>query len=50
MPPGGVHPIAYDGSLAVRFRAGGRQEMAWYLYRWGDKVEVLTLPSGQSGR
>lgn len=29
-----------DGSLVVRFRAGGRQEMAWYLARWGDKVEV----------
>lgn len=29
-----------DGSLLVRFRAGGRQEMAWYLARWGDKVEV----------
>ncbi|MDF3608373.1 WYL domain-containing protein [Paracoccus sp. DMF-8] len=29
-----------DGSLMVRFRAGGRQEMNWYLYRWGDKVEV----------
>lgn len=31
-----------DGALIVRFRAGGRQEMDWYLYRWGDKVEVLT--------
>lgn len=29
-----------DGSLIVRFRAGGRQEMEWYLARWGDKVEV----------
>lgn len=29
-----------DGSLVVRFRAGGQQEMAWYLVRWGDKVEV----------
>ena len=27
-----------DGSLVVRFRAGGQQEMAWYLARWGDKV------------
>lgn len=36
-----------DGSLMVRFRAGGRQEMAWYLARWGDKVEVRKggLPS-----
>ena len=30
-----------DGSLIVRFRAGGALEMAWHLYRWGDKVEVL---------
>lgn len=29
-----------DGSLLVRFRAGGQQEMDWYLYRWGDVVEV----------
>lgn len=29
-----------DGSLIVRFHAGGRREMDWYLYRWGDKVEV----------
>lgn len=27
-----------DGSLIVRFRAGGRQEMAWYLVRWGGYV------------
>lgn len=31
-----------DGSLVVRFRAGGRQEMAWYLARWGDSVEART--------
>ena len=30
-----------DGSAIVRFRAGGRLEMAWHLYRWGDQVEVL---------
>jgi len=24
-----------DGSLIVRFRAGGRQEMEWCLARWG---------------
>jgi predicted DNA-binding transcriptional regulator YafY len=32
-----------DGSLIVRFRAGGRQEMAWYLARWGDRVEVVQI-------
>ena len=29
-----------DGSLLVRFRAGGLQEMAWYLVRWGGDVEI----------
>lgn len=30
-----------DGSLTVRFAAAGHLEMAWHLYMWGDKVEVL---------
>jgi predicted DNA-binding transcriptional regulator YafY len=30
-----------DGSLIVKFRAGGDLEMAWHLYTWGDHVEVL---------
>ena len=30
-----------DGSLIVRFRAGGLLEMAWHLFTWGDQVEVL---------
>ncbi len=30
-----------DGSLTVRFHASGHLEMCWYLYSWGDKVEVL---------
>ena len=30
-----------DGSLIVRFNAAGWLEMAWHLYQWGDKVEVL---------
>ena len=30
-----------DGSLIVKFRAGGLREMAWHLYTWGDAVEVL---------
>jgi predicted DNA-binding transcriptional regulator YafY len=43
----------HDGSLTVKFRAGGRLEMAWHLYTWGDQVKVLrpkdfweTLPPG----
>jgi len=30
-----------DGSLIIRFRAAGLLEMAWHLYTWGDKVEVI---------
>ena len=30
-----------DGSLIVRFTAGGIVEMAWHLYMWGDHVTVL---------
>ncbi len=30
-----------DGSMIVRFRAGGALEMCWHLYCWGDAVEVL---------
>lgn len=30
-----------DGSLIVRFEASGHLEMCWYLYAWGDQVEVL---------
>jgi len=30
-----------DGSLIVSFRAGGRLEMDWHLYTWGNEVEVL---------
>jgi predicted DNA-binding transcriptional regulator YafY len=34
-----------DGSLIVRFHAAGWTEMAWHLYQWGDRVEVLA-PQG----
>lgn len=30
-----------DGSLIVRFRAGGALEMSWHLFTWGSDVEVL---------
>lgn len=30
-----------DGSVIVRFRAGGLLEMCWHLYTWGRDVEVL---------
>lgn len=30
-----------DGSLRVRFTAGGATEMAWHLFTWGTHVSVL---------
>jgi predicted DNA-binding transcriptional regulator YafY len=30
-----------DGSLVVRFRAGGLLEMAWHLFTWGNEVEII---------
>ena len=30
-----------DGSLTVKFCAGGRTEMDWHLYTWGKHVEVI---------
>jgi predicted DNA-binding transcriptional regulator YafY len=30
-----------DGSLIVRFRAGGALEMCWELFKWGMEVEIL---------
>jgi predicted DNA-binding transcriptional regulator YafY len=30
-----------DGSLIVRFHAGGALEMCWHLVTWGGEVEVL---------
>jgi predicted DNA-binding transcriptional regulator YafY len=30
-----------DGSIIVRFMAGGALEMCWHLYAWGEDVEVL---------
>ena len=30
-----------DGTLTVKFRAGGLQEMDWHLYTWGGHVKVI---------
>jgi predicted DNA-binding transcriptional regulator YafY len=30
-----------DGSLIVRFRAGGVQEMCWHLFTWGTVVQIV---------
>lgn len=34
-----------DGSLIVRFHAAGWLEMTWFLYQWGNSVEVIA-PTG----
>jgi predicted DNA-binding transcriptional regulator YafY len=38
-----------DGSLMVRFRAGGMQEMCWHLFTWGTTVKVMA-PVGLRNR
>lgn len=35
-----VEPQA-DGTVIVRFRASGMLELAWHLFTWGDKIEIL---------
>ena len=30
-----------DGSVTVRFRAGGMRELAWHLFTWGETVRIL---------
>jgi len=30
-----------DGCVVVRFRASGMRELAWHLFTWGDKLEVV---------
>jgi predicted DNA-binding transcriptional regulator YafY len=30
-----------DGSLVVRFRAGGGLEMCWHLFTWGGHLSIL---------
>ncbi|MBR4107031.1 MAG: WYL domain-containing protein [Alphaproteobacteria bacterium] len=30
-----------DGTLTVKFKAGGAREMDWHLYTWGNHVKVI---------
>jgi predicted DNA-binding transcriptional regulator YafY len=30
-----------DGAAIVRFRASGMLELAWHLFAWGDKIEII---------
>ena len=39
-PTQAVEPQA-DGSVIVRFSASGALELAWHLFTWGDKIQVL---------
>jgi predicted DNA-binding transcriptional regulator YafY len=39
-----VEPQA-DGSVIVRFTASGMRELAWHLFTWGDKVEIVAPDS-----
>lgn len=39
--PSQVMEAQPDGSLIVRFRAGGLPEMSWHLFTWGDEVEII---------
>lgn len=34
-----------DGAVIVRFRASGMLELAWHLFTWGDKIEILAPQS-----
>lgn len=36
-----------DGSVIVRFRASGMRELAWHLFTWGDKIEIVAPPALQ---
>ena len=33
-----------DGSLLVRFRAGGLREMCWHAFEWRGDLEILEPP------
>jgi predicted DNA-binding transcriptional regulator YafY len=36
--------VEVDGSVIVRFRSSGMRELAWHLFTWGDKVEIVDPP------
>lgn len=33
-----------DGSVLVKFRASGMRELAWHLFTWDNKVEIVEPP------
>lgn len=30
-----------EGAVMVRFRSGGMLELAWHLFTWGDRIEIV---------
>jgi predicted DNA-binding transcriptional regulator YafY len=36
-----------DGSLLVSLHGGGLNELAWSLFRWGGKIEIISPPALQ---
>ena len=31
-----------DGSVIVKFKASGDKSIMWHVFRWGDKVEIIS--------
>ena len=42
--PSQTHEEQADGSLIVRFKAGGCKEMCWYVMTWEGNAEILEPP------
>lgn len=34
-----------DGTVTVKFKASGELEILWHLFRWGDKVQIISPKS-----
>ena len=43
--PNQVLETEADGSVVVRFRASGMLELAWHLFSWGERIEILAPDS-----
>ena len=34
-----------DGTVTVKFKASGELEILWHIFRWGDKVQIISPKS-----
>ena len=34
--------LGEDGTVTVKFKASGDKEIMWHIFKWGDKVEILS--------